>query len=244
MKILIVDDEPLARERLRQMLHEFDDIEVSAIAATGRQAVEKVAQSSPDVVLMDIRMPGMDGLEAANHMASIEEPPAIIFCTAYDEHALDAFNAYALDYLVKPIRPERLAQALKKAKRFNREGVAAVAEEHSSSTGRTHLCARVRGNLELVPIEEVIYLHAEHKYVTVKHERGEVLIEESLTNLEEEFEERFLRIHRNALVAIDRLAGLEKDDDDTVEIVMRGTDDKLAVSRRNLPKVRKLLKNL
>jgi two-component system response regulator AlgR len=240
MKILIVDDEPLARERLGQMLDQVPEIERIGSAANGREAIDQIARLSPDLVLMDIRMPGMDGMEAAQHLQLLDDPPALIFCTAYDEYALQAFDAAAIDYLVKPIKKERLIEALGKAKRVLGKPLApAVKPDH-----RTHLCARVRGNLQLVPIEDIIYLLAEHKYVTVAHSGGEVLIEEALKALEEEFSQEFLRIHRNALVAINRIAALEKESDGKVVICLEGTHFKLEVSRRNLPSVRKVVKRI
>ena len=239
MKILIVDDEPLARERLAALVEEMDGHESVGQASHGRQAVELAHLSAPDVVLMDIRMPSMDGIEAARHLTEMEQPPAVIFCTAYDDQALAAFDVDAIDYLVKPIRRERLERALDKANRLQN-----LPETITEGKARTHLCARTRGNLELVPIENVLFLMAEHKYVTVAHTDGEVLIEEPLKQLEEEFAADFVRIHRNALVSRNRLAGLEKDRDGHSLVRIQGTDRKLEVSRRNLPGVRRLLKQL
>ena len=240
MKILIVDDEPLARERLGQMLGQLPDMEWAGTAANGREAIARIAELKPDLVLMDIRMPGMDGLEAAHHLRLLPDRPALIFCTAYDEYALAAFDAAAVDYLVKPIRLERLSEALQKAARMLGSDPGEVIKPEQ----RTHLCARVRGNLVLVPIEQVIFLMAEHKYVTVAYEGGEVLIEEALKALEEEFSEYFLRIHRNALVAVNRIAALEKGSGGKVVIRLDGSDQILEVSRRNLPSVRKVVKRI
>ena len=240
MKILIVDDEPLACERLGQMLGQLPDMEWAGTAASGREAISRITELKPDLVLMDIRMPGMDGMEAAHHLRLLDDPPALIFCTAYDEYALEAFDAAAVDYLVKPIRLERLSEALKKAGRMlGRDSGVVIKPER-----RTHLCARVRGNLVLVPIEEVIFLMAEHKYVTVAHSGGEVLIEEALKALEDEFSEHFLRIHRNALVAVNRIAALEKGGSGKVLIRLHGSEQTLEVSRRNLPSVRKIVKQI
>jgi two-component system response regulator AlgR len=240
MKILIVDDEPLARERLGQMLGQLPDVECIGTAANGREAISQVTELQPDLVLMDIRMPGMDGMEAAHHLHLLNDPPALVFCTAYDEYALQAFDVAAVDYLVKPIRLERLGEALRKAGRL----LGSERSEVIKPELRTHLCARVRGNLVLVPIEDVIFLMAEHKYVTVAHSGGEVLIEEALKALEEEFSEHFLRIHRNALVAKDRIAALEKEAGGTVIIRLHGSEQTLEVSRRNLPAVRKVVKQI
>ncbi len=238
MKVLIVDDEPLARERMAQILRDKSGAEVVGSAENGRQAIDQVREHKPDVVLMDIKMPVMDGLEAAHHLKKLEHPPAVIFCTAYDAHALEAFEARAVDYLVKPVRSDRLQEAL------DRVNGGADLGEAPDPEQRSHLCARMRGNLELVPLEEVIYFQAEHKYVTVVHEKGEVLIEEPLKALEEEFGDQFLRIHRNALVALDRITGLEKTPDGRTVINLEGTDSKPEISRRSLPGVRKTIRAL
>ena len=243
MKALIVDDESLARERLSMLLRDAG-ADVIGEASDGRAAVETVAKLHPDVVLLDIRMPVMDGLEAARHIANLESPPAIIFCTAYDEHALAAFDASAIDYLVKPVRLERLRTALERAHRFGAAAVQKVEQACGERRARSHLCARVRGNLVLVPVGDIHYLLAEDKYVVVHTSKGEVLIEEALKTLESEFDDRFVRIHRNCLVARDRLAGLLRGPDGSIHVKIAGTDASLEVSRRNLPALRKLVRTL
>ena len=243
-KVLIVDDEPLARERLGALLRECGNVEIVGEAGNGRDAVEAVARLSPDVVLLDIRMPVMDGLEAAGHIAGFENPPAVIFCTAYDEHALAAFEANAVDYLVKPIRRERLQAALERARRFSATTLAKVEAGSGTPSRRSHLCARVRGNLVLVAIGDIQYLLAEDKYVVVHHAGGQVLVEEALKALETEFDERFVRIHRNCLVARDRLAALTRANDGRVFAQLTGVQSPLEVSRRNLPGLRKLVRSL
>ncbi len=188
-------------------------------------------------------MPVMDGLEAARHIAQLESPPAVIFCTAYDEHALAAFEASAIDYLVKPVRLERLRGALERAQRFAANAVEKLEQATGTPRARSHLCARVRGNLVLVPIGDIEYLFAEDKYVVVHTSKGEVLIEEALKTLETEFGDRFVRIHRNCLVARDRLSGLTRGGDGTVHVKI-GERATLEVSRRNLPALRKLVRTL
>jgi two-component system response regulator AlgR len=247
VRVLIADDEPLARERLRDLLAEQPGIELVAEAGDGREALHACAQHHPDLVLLDIAMPGIDGLETARHLAAFEPRPAVVFCTAYDAHALSAFEAAAIDYLVKPVRPERLAAALERARTF----AAGRTNGHGDGTGaaqpdqrRTHLCARLRGSLRLIPIEDVHYLQAEEKYVVVHHARGEDLIEESLKSLEEEFGDRFVRIHRNCLVARHEIVELKRAPDGHVQAVLRHGDHPLEVSRRCVAHLRETVKHL
>jgi len=243
MKILIVDDEPLARQRLRTMLAELPDVEVVGEADNGREAVEKAESLAADAVLMDIAMPVMDGLEAARHLARADSHPAVIFCTAYDEHALAAFEAAAVDYLVKPVRLERLAEALQRARR-GRTPLPAAVEASLGQRQRSHLAARMRGSLRLIPIEDVYYLLAEEKYVLVHHARGEDLIEESLKSLELEFADRFQRIHRNCLVANEEFLELRRQPDGQVQAILRHGKAPLEVSRRCVPTLREKLRHL
>ena len=241
MKCLVVDDEALARERLIRLLGDCDGVGVCGQAAGGEQAVGSVEAERPDVVLLDIRRRGMVGLETARHLLKLEQPPAVVFTTAFGDHALEAFETQAVDYLLKPIHPERLQQALDKMRRLSSaqlEEVAATQDGHQ----RAHLCARVRGNLQLVPVSEVIYLQADNKYVTVSARDQQILIEESLKSLEEEFADLFVRVHRSALVAKAAICGLEKDVEGRFRVVLRGTDEHLEVSRRQLSAVRKLIK--
>ena len=245
MKLLIADDELPARQRLRSMLAEFPDWQVAGEAGDGREAIERALALEVDAVLLDIAMPVMDGLEAARHLARLERGPAVIFCTAYDEHALAAFEAAAIDYLVKPVRLERLREALDRARRARAMAVPAPAAPlPDPQRQRTHLSARLRGNLRLIPVEDVHYLQAEEKYVLVHHARGEDLIEESLKALEQEFGERFQRIHRNCLVASDEFQELRRLPDGQVQAVLRHGKAPLEVSRRCVATLRERLKHL
>ncbi|MFV2031459.1 MAG: LytR/AlgR family response regulator transcription factor [Gammaproteobacteria bacterium] len=243
MKILIVDDEKPARDRLSRILNSLSDHEVVAEASDGRQALQKAQSNEPDVVLMDIRMPGMDGIQAARHLFELEQPPAVIFTTAYADHALEAFETHAIDYLLKPVRKERLQQALEASSKPNRAQVSQRNEALAEIEVRQHICARVRGDLVLVPIEKIYYFQADLKYVTVRHTEGEVLIEDALKNLEKEFGDRFYRIHRNALVNLARIGGMQASSDGH-QVTFQDIDAALEISRRHLPGIRKIIKNL
>jgi two-component system response regulator AlgR len=242
VKVVIADDEPLARERLRALLAEHAGVEVVAEAGNGLETLRACAELRPDLVLLDIAMPGVDGLETARHLASFEPRPAVVFCTAYDAHALSAFEAAAIDYLMKPVRAERLAAALERARTFmaGRGSAAAV----SSAQRRSHLCARLRGSLRLIAVDDIHYLQAEEKYVVVHHARGEDLIEESLKSLEEEFAERFVRIHRNCLVARHELVELRRLGEGQVHAVLRHGKQPLEVSRRCVAQLRQEIRHL
>jgi len=242
MKILIVDDEAPARARMASLVDAVGGHQVVGEACNGREALDAAARLNPDVVLMDIRMPGMDGLEAASRLVRQSSPPAVIFVTAFGDHALEAFETAAIDYLLKPVRRDRLAEALGKARRLNRAQLDALAEASVDESVRQHILCRRRGGLELIPIENVRFFQADQKYITVNHIGGEDLIEDSLKRLEQEFGDSFVRIHRNALVARRSLLGLEKGSDGRPCAVLRETDQRLEVSRRHLPKVRDLLR--
>ncbi len=242
MNVLIVDDEPLARSRLARLLGDLPDVRIVGEAGNGLAALEACARLEPQVVLLDIRMPGMDGIEVARHLDALERPPAVIFTTAYGDHALEAFAAHALDYLLKPVRGERLAEALTRARRLTRAQQGALAEAGERRT-RSHLCARMQGTLRVVPIAEVVYLLADQKYVEVGHANGTLLIEESLAALEQEFAPRFLRIHRNALVARDCIAGLESGNDGRSRVRLKGVEARPEVSRRHIAELRRLLRD-
>lgn len=242
-RILVADDEPLARARLRALVDELAAGEVVGEAASGSETVDLALRTRPDVVLIDIRMPGMDGLEAARHLARLEPATAVIFTTAYDTHALAAFEASAVDYLLKPIRPERLRTALAKAVALSSAQAARVEREaRATPRARTHFSASIKGSLRLVAVEEVRYLQAGQGYVSVFHPGGEILVEDSLRALEDEFGEVFLRIHRNTLVAVTHVTALERGDLGGADVVLRDVPRPLPVSRRLLPAVRRRLR--
>lgn len=242
MKVLITDDEPLARERLRGLLHDVkEDARVVGEASTGSEAVRLCEHLQPHVLLLDIAMPEMDGLEVARHVSQVRYPPAVIFTTAYDRYALEAFDTHAVSYLLKPIRREQLARALQQTQALSRAQLAAL-KEQDGPDARTRLCARHHGELELLPVASVIYFLAEQKYVSARHEGGELLLDEPLKALEEEFGQRFVRVHRNALVARSRIQGLVSDTEGRIRIRLKGVTENLEVSRRHVPTVRKLLR--
>lgn len=243
MRVLIADDEPLARERLAALVTDAGG-EVIASVENGEQAVQQADLLRPDVCLLDIRMPGLDGLDAARLIGALTDPPAVIFCTAYDEYALKAFDAHAVDYVLKPVRRERLEQALARAGRLGANKLDKVVGTLGPHRQRSHICARVRGNLVLVPVQDILYLQAEDKYVVVHHSKGQVLVEDALKGLEDEFGDQFVRIHRNCLVARERMAGLTRGNDGRVFVRIDGSADVLEVSRRNLPGLRKLVRSL
>ena len=238
MKILIADDEPLARERLKGLVAELNLGEVVAEAANGEEVLQLSEQHQPDVVLLDIRMPGMTGLETAIHLDQLETAPAVIFTTAYDEYALQAFEANAVDYLLKPVRRERLSKALEKVARLTQGQLQAL----QSSNTPGHISARMHGGIKLVSIADIHFFQAEDKYTTVYYKAGTVLIEEPLKSLEERLSELFIRIHRNALVAKAALSSLEKDEQGGSFVTMKGVEERLEVSRRHVAEVRQLLK--
>ncbi len=207
LKLLIADDEAPARNRLRELLADMSYIDIVADAKNGKDALDLANDHQPDIVLLDIRMPSMDGIEAAQHLQKMTKPPAIIFTTAFDSYAMQAFDINAVDYLLKPIRFERLQTAINKARALLPSQLAALAPLMPQ---RTHVSISERGRILLVPINEVIYLRAELKYITVRTAEREYLIEESLTHLEQEFSNIFIRLHRNCLVANAYILGYEK----------------------------------
>lgn len=238
-RVLLVDDEPLARERLKRLLLEHSDFQCVSEAANGLAALSWLSQFQADVVLMDIQMPGMDGLAAAAEIAQLANPPVVIFCTAYDEHALDAFRVNAADYLLKPIRKEDLSRALKRAA----ERLGSAIPMPISSAARTHISAKTHAGLQLIPVSSIFYFSADQKYVSVVHSQGETLIDDSLRQLEDEFGEQLIRIHRSTLVTRQSIERLETNDHGAV-LYLRGMEQGLPVSRRHLPSLRKIMKQL
>ena len=243
MDVLVVDDEPLARQRLVRMLGRIETCERVLEAGNSEQALEAITAHDPDVVLLDVRMPGEDGLAAARRIAALEEPPAIVFCTAYDEFALDAFDTEAVGYLLKPVKQAQLASALEKAGRLNKLQLAA-ASERPNSHARSHISASTHNGLELIALDTVRCFIADNKYVTVHHTGGEHLIDESLKELEQEFASRYLRVHRKALVSLSHIDGMIKDAQGQYQIKLKDTDLRPAVSRRHVTALKQILSSL
>ncbi len=246
MKVLVVDDEKPARDRLRQILEDEADYEVVGEAGNGHDAVELAGDLEPDIVLLDIRMPGLDGIETAHHLNKLDKPPAVVFATAYDEYAVDAFEARAIGYVLKPVRRSRLAAALEQAARLAGSALREVASEARLDAPRQHVCARIHGELKLIPVADISCFRADQKYVSVEHDNGQDLIDDSLKSLATEFEGQFVRIHRGALVAVNRIEKIEKTADGKSRVVLRQgsqVDDKeLIISRRHVAEVRRRLK--
>ena len=244
LRILIVDDEAPARTRLKDLLADCSAemaLDIVGEAATAREAVDVLAQSPADVVLLDIRMPEIDGIEFAQHLQKLPQPPAIVFTTAYDAYAISAFEVHAIDYLLKPIRAARLKQALTRAQSAHALNPAALRD--LSKGAPAFLSAHERGRIHLIPVDEVIYLKAELKYVTVRTKEREYLIEDALARLEREYGNRFVRVHRNCLVARDAVRGFERasgEGEGQWLALLEGCDEKIAVSRRQQYIVREL----
>lgn len=249
LKLIIADDETPARNRLRDLLGDIPDIVVVAEAKNGQEALLLANEHEPDIILLDIRMPVVDGIEAAHHLQKLPKPPAIIFTTAYDNYAIQAFDISAVDYVLKPVRLERLQSAINKARALQPKQLQAL---KALSSQKTHLSITERGRVLVVPIADIIYLRAELKYITVRTANREYLLEESLTHLEQEFNQIFIRLHRNCLVASAYIIGYEKRyiEKDLVELesaenkgaetkcekrwvaLLRGISETVTVSRR------------
>jgi two-component system response regulator AlgR len=248
MKVLVVDDEKPARDRLKQLLDDEANYDVVGEAENGAEAVDQAVQLQPDIVLLDIRMPGLDGIETAHHLNMLERPPAVVFTTAYDEYAIDAFDARAVGYVLKPVRRTRLTAALEQASRIAPGTLTSIATEAHLPSTRRHICARTHGELKLIPVAEIVCFRAEQKYIIVDHIGGQVLIDEALKALAEEFDDDFVRIHRSALVAVRCIDRIEKDADGKSRVFLRDNsqvDDKeLIISRRHLAEVRRRLKGV
>ncbi|HVJ23247.1 MAG TPA: LytTR family DNA-binding domain-containing protein [Burkholderiales bacterium] len=243
LKVFIADDEEPARERLKTLLGDIAQQVPTTVVGEARhgvEAVEQVPPSGAEVVLLDIQMPGMNGLEVARHLARLEPPPRIVFVTAHDRHAVEAFELNALDYLLKPVRAERLTAALRKAAVPQQEQL-----EKAAEGPREYLSVAERNRIVLVPVRDILFLRAEQKYVTVRTQAREHLVEEPLIALEREFAASFVRIHRNCLVARAAIRGFERapgeEEEPHWQVVLDGLEERLPVSRRQWPLLRDLV---
>ena len=242
IRVLIADDEAPARSRMRRLLDELNEYEVIGEAANGSEALQICMAESPDIILLDIRMPDMDGIETARHLAGLDHSPAIIFTTAFDHYAIEAFDAHAIGYLLKPVRLEKLERTLGFAARLAPPQIEALIHDSEQSAVRGNICARRGADLHLIPIEDILYFQADQKYITVRHVHGEDLIDEPLKELAREFADRFIRIHRNALISLAWLERMGKTPDGQYEVWLRDCPQPLLVSRRHVAAVKASIK--
>lgn len=236
LKVLIIDDEAPARNRLRRMLAELPAVHVAGEAASAQEALRLIPLKQPDALLLDISMPGMDGMTLAQVLQEQPSSPAVVFCTAWSDQAVEAFECDAVDYLVKPVRAERLAMAIDKARRF-------VTSDATPGNGPM-LRSAVGGTVKLLPLAEVIYLTAEDKYTTVVHSKGTFVINQTIRELEKQHGDVLMRVHRGTLVAKKAIRGLESVSKSHCQVQLEGCETRVPVSRRNLPAVRKLIREL
>ncbi|MGO3755619.1 LytR/AlgR family response regulator transcription factor [Psychrobacter celer] len=245
MRIVVCDDEPLARERLARIVQESGH-QVVAQVTTGAEAIVAVKTQQPDIILLDIRMPEMDGVRCAQALNELEHPPAIIFVTAYDHYAIAALKANAIGYLLKPANKDELLEALNKAKNLNAAQLNEIRklEDPTARPIREHIAARTHRGVELIKLTDIYYFTADQKYVKVRHKNGIVLIDETLKELEQEFEDRLFRVHRNAIINLSFLDYLETLDAGQYQVRFKGVDETLAVSRRHLPALRDKIQSM
>ena len=243
-KVMVVDDEPLARQRLHSMVDLIAGYTWVGEAGDGAAAISLVKDCQPDLVLLDIAMPGINGIEVAQHFAHMDDAPAVIFCTAFSEYALQAFATAAVGYLLKPVRQQHLAAALDKASRLNRLQITEL--ENSGAwiaSAKTHISARSHRGVELLEIAQISHFMSEDKYVFAHHQQGQTILEHSLKALEQELKGLFIRVHRNALVSIRHIEALERRAGET-HLRLKGTAEKPQVSRRHLKELKDLMARL
>lgn len=240
--VFIVDDEHLARDRLKRLIESDLCYQVCGEAENGEQALQGAQKTQPDIMLLDIRMPGIDGLAVAQKLAELDHPPAIIFCTAYDEYAIKAFKYEAIGYLLKPVRKEDLFQALKQAKKLSQLQIKHLTEQQTDSS-KVFVANTWQGQ-ELIPLENIYFFRADQKYLTVVHRDGETISDQTLKELEQRYPLMLLRTHRNTLVNIAHIYGLNKNADEGYSIRIKGSDHTVPVSRRHVTTIKTRLNQL
>lgn len=236
ISVFIVDDESLARERLKRLIERNCNYQVCGEAENGEQALVRIEELKPDIALLDIRMPGIDGLEVASALAKKPHPPAMIFCTAYDEYAIDAFKKQAMGYLLKPVRGEELESALAQAKHVNQLQLKSIKEQDSNE--EAHFVAHSWQGQELLPFDSIYFFRSEQKYLTVVHANGETLSDQTLKELEQAHPDKLLRAHRNTLVNAKHISAMHKSSDSHYYIHIRNTDFRILVSRRHVSELK------
>lgn len=243
MHILIVDDEPLARARLKRLVSLHTHVTQIDEAANGEQALKLTLNLDPDILFLDIRMPGKDGLSVAKQISALDDPPAIIFCTAYDKYALDAFETVAAAYLLKPVSEEKLNIAIEKVSKLTKVQ-RQIVHPTEQKTGRQHITAQSHKGIEMIPLESVTCFIADNKYVSALHDTGETVLDDTLKELEAEFDRDFIRIHRKTLVRKNAIIGLERDSEGVTCLTLKNCAHKPQVSRRHLAQVKSLIQSL
>lgn len=242
VSVFIVDDESLARERLKRLIQTNTLYQICGEAENGEQALISIPSVKPDIVLLDIRMPGLDGLDVAQHLSKMHPPPAIIFCTAYDEYAFKAFDYNAIGYLLKPVRQEDLFKALGQAKQLSQLQIKQLKQQNEEK--QTTFIAHSWQGHELIPFEDIFYFKADQKYLTVVHRGGETISDQTLKELEQRYANQLVRVHRNTLVNLSHVSSLTKDNEGHYRVLFKDCTDSIQVSRRHVSDVKKQLTHL
>ena len=243
ISIIIVDDEALARERLKRLLQEQENFEILGEAENGEQAIDRISKLRPDIAILDIRMPGIDGLQVAEYIASMTPAPAIVFCTAYDEYAIEAFKYHAIAYLLKPIRKEELLGALENAGKLSQVQIKELRSQGGMNEEAQSFVAHTWQGMEILQMDDIFYFRADHKYVTIVHKKGETLVDQSLKQIEDEHPELLLRTHRNSLVNKMHIKSLQRSSSGQYHLAL-SEQHQVPVSRRMVSEVKEAVSQL